>query len=85
MLRSDGFLPNCRCKDKDQEVTALNVHFGSGAAIAPAPRTVRYAPRADMAAGVTDELMDIGHIVGLIDQAEEAPGKCRPYRKQTAV
>jgi hypothetical protein len=34
-----------------------------------------------MAAGITDELMDMSHIVRLIDQAEEAPKKREPYKK----
>jgi hypothetical protein len=32
----------------------------------PGSPNVRYAPEADMAADVTDELMDIGHIVRLL-------------------
>jgi hypothetical protein len=35
-----------------------------------------------MAVGVTDELMDMSHIVKLIDQAEEAPKKRGPYKKR---
>jgi hypothetical protein len=34
--------------------------------------------------GLTNELMDMGHIVRLMDQAEEAPKKRRPYRKKAA-
>jgi hypothetical protein len=37
-----------------------------------------------MAAGLTDELMEMGHIVRLIDQAEEAPKKRGPYKKKSA-
>lgn len=35
-----------------------------------------------MAAGVTDELMDMGHVVRLIEQATEAPKKRGPYKKR---
>jgi hypothetical protein len=41
-------------------------------------KTLRATPA--MAAGITDELMDMGHIVHLIDQAEEAPKKRGPYK-----
>ena len=38
-----------------------------------------------MAAGITDELMDVSHIVRLIE-AEEAPPKKRgPYKKRLAL
>ncbi len=37
-----------------------------------------------MAAGVTDELMDMGHVVRLIEQATEAPRKRGPYKKRAA-
>jgi hypothetical protein len=38
-----------------------------------------------MAAGITEELMDMGHIVRLIGQAEEAPKKRGPYKKKAAA
>jgi hypothetical protein len=34
------------------------------------------------AAGITDELMDMSHMVRLIDQAEEGPKKRVPYKKR---
>jgi len=45
-------------------------------------KTLRVTPA--MAAGITDELMDMSHIVRLIDQAEEAPKKRGPYKKKAA-
>jgi hypothetical protein len=38
-----------------------------------------------MAAGLTDELMGMSHIVQLIDDAEAAPKKHRPYKKREAA
>ena len=43
-------------------------------------KTLRVTPA--MAAGITDELMDMTHIVRLIDQAEQTPKKRGPYKKQ---
>lgn len=37
-----------------------------------------------MAAGITDELLDMGHVVRLIEQAEGAPKKRGPYKKKAA-
>jgi hypothetical protein len=45
-------------------------------------KTLRITPA--MAAGITDELMDMSHIVRLMDQAEEAPKKRGPYKKKVA-
>jgi hypothetical protein len=45
-------------------------------------KSLRVTPA--MAAGITDELMDMSHIVQLIDQAEEAPKKRGPYKKKAA-
>jgi hypothetical protein len=45
-------------------------------------KTLRVTPA--MAAGLTDELMDMSHIVKLIDDAEEAPKKRGPYKKKAA-
>ncbi len=45
-------------------------------------KTVRVTPA--IGAGIADELMDVSHIVRLIDQAEEAPKKRGPYKKQAA-
>jgi hypothetical protein len=38
-----------------------------------------------MAAGITDELMDMTHIVKLIDDAEAAPKKRGPYQKKATA
>jgi hypothetical protein len=38
-----------------------------------------------MAGGITDELMDMGHIVRLIGDAEAAPNKRGPYKKKEAA
>ncbi|HEY2010354.1 MAG TPA: IS1 family transposase [Rhizomicrobium sp.] len=43
-------------------------------------KSLRVTPA--MAAGITDELMDMTHIVRLIDQAEESPKKRGPYKKR---
>jgi hypothetical protein len=45
-------------------------------------KSLRVTPA--MAAGITDELMDMSHIVKLIDDAEEAPKKRGPYKKKAA-
>ena len=45
-------------------------------------KTLRVTPA--MAAGISDELMDMSHIVRLIDQAEEAPKRRGPYKKKAA-
>ena len=45
-------------------------------------RTIKVTPA--MAAGVTDELMDMSHLVRLIDAAEEAPKARGPYKKKAA-
>lgn len=37
-----------------------------------------------MAAGITDELFDMGHVVRLMEQAEGAPKKRGPYKKRAA-
>jgi IS1 family transposase len=37
-----------------------------------------------MAAGITDELMDMGHVVRLIEQAAAAPKKRGPYKKKNS-
>ena len=37
-----------------------------------------------MAAGLTDELMDMSHIMRLIDQAEGEPKERGPYKKKAA-
>lgn len=42
-------------------------------------KSLRVTPA--MAAGITDELMDVSHIVKLIDDAEAAPKKRGPYKK----
>lgn len=46
-------------------------------------KTLRVTPA--MAAGITDELMDMSHIVKLIDDAETAPKKRGPYKKKAAA
>jgi len=46
-------------------------------------KTLKITPA--MAAGVTDELMDMNHLVRLIDMMEEAPKPRGPYRKRVAV
>lgn len=46
------------------------------------PISLRVIPT--MAAGLTDELMDMSHIVKLIDDAEAAPKKRGPYKKKAA-
>jgi hypothetical protein len=38
-----------------------------------------------MAAGMTDELMNMSHIERLIDQAKKARRKCRPYKKKAKL
>jgi hypothetical protein len=38
-----------------------------------------------IAAGLTDELMDMSHIVKLIDDAEAAPKKHRAYKKKAVA
>jgi len=43
-------------------------------------KSLRVTPA--MAAGLTDELMDMSHIVKLIDDAEAAPKKRGPYKKR---
>lgn len=45
-------------------------------------KSLRVTPA--MAAGLTDELMDMNHIVKLIDDAEAAPKKRGPYKKKAA-
>jgi hypothetical protein len=35
-------------------------------------------------AGITEELLDMSHVVKLLDQAEEAPKKRGPYKKKAA-
>jgi hypothetical protein len=45
-------------------------------------KSLRVTPA--MAAGITDELMDMGHIVRLIDQADAEPKKRGPYKKKAA-
>jgi hypothetical protein len=40
--------------------------LGQNRSFASGQPNVRFAPRADMAAGVADELMDIGNIVRLL-------------------
>jgi IS1 family transposase len=45
-------------------------------------KSLRVTPA--MAAGITDELMDMSHIVKLIDDAEAAPKKRGPYKKKAA-
>jgi hypothetical protein len=44
-------------------------------------KSLRVTPA--MAAGVTDELMDMGHLVRLIDAMAEPPKPRGPYRKRT--
>lgn len=43
-------------------------------------KSLRVTPA--MSAGITEELMDMSHIVRLMDQAEEAPKKRGPYKKR---
>jgi hypothetical protein len=43
-------------------------------------KSLRVTPA--MAAGITDELMDMSHIVKLMDDAEAAPKKRGPYKKK---
>jgi hypothetical protein len=38
-----------------------------------------------MAAGITDELMDMSHIVRLMDEAEEAPKDRGPCKKKEGI
>ncbi len=45
-------------------------------------KSLRVTPA--MAGGLTDELMDMSHIVKLIDDAEAAPKKRGPYKKKAA-
>lgn len=46
-------------------------------------RSLKVTPA--MAAGVTDELMDMGHLVRLIDMMEEPPKPRGPYRKRSPI
>lgn len=38
-----------------------------------------------MAAGVSDKLWEVSHIVALVEAAEAKPAKRGPYKKSTAV
>ena len=74
-------LTNAFSKKVDNHLNALALYFVYYN-FCRIHKTLKVTPA--MAAGLTDELMDMSHIVRLIDQAGEVPKKRGPYKKSAA-